>query len=181
MPQRARLEEQKAERDLLKKQRTELFGEIKALRDDFAADRKELVEDARGIRSTLSATIKERREALKAQIDRIKEERLSVRKAFVEERLEAAIERFATHRERLAEKLKAASASEAIQAHLDEADAALAAAREKLLALKAYSVDDESDASAEHPRTLARELESALRSARMHLLEAIKLFKRADQ
>lgn len=165
----------------IKEKRTEFITESKALRADLQEKRKEMAGTLKESRAELEAKIKERREALRTEIQEIKKERVSVRKAFVEQRFEAAIKAIAAHQARVEGKIEELEADgydlDAASDHLSESKDALKKASDLLVTLKATAVSDDNETTATKPRELAKQIEEQLKSARTHLMEAIKAIR----
>lgn len=153
------------------------------IRGDMQEKRKELTSTISENRAALEAQIKEKRDAFKAEVDKIKKERVSVRKSFVETRFTETIKNLSATQTRIEAKITALKAggkdmSEA-QTQLDESTSSLAKATALLDTLKAATVSDTNDATVTKPREIAKQIEVLLKETREHLRGAITAIKAA--
>jgi len=174
-----RLEERQKmdiQRDALKEKRLDIKDDIKEKRDEVKTELKTR-------REALAESIKEKREALKLEIDRIKKERVTARKGFVEERLRTAIRVVTERQERVDAAIKrlkernidTAIAEESLKLSKSSRDEA----RQALEKLSALSLTDTDKAKLESARGYAKTAETALRASREHLVKAIQLLREA--
>ncbi len=171
-------------RDAAKDEEKTILEDMKGERSGLIGDARKSLEDAiKARRENLQAEIAAKKEQLKKDLVEIKKDKVTARKTFVENRFSAVIKVFGAHQTRIAGKIDELTAkgydmTDATVA-LDASKKSLASASDLLAKLTSTTVSDTSESSAVKPREIAKNIETVLKEAKTHLIEAVTAIKKA--
>ncbi len=155
---------------------------LSALKTDIQNSKTTVQADIQASKDALQTLIKTKKDALKAEIDKVKKERATVRKGYVDQKLRQVVSVIEDHQAKIKTAIDALNAQGTdttdAQKELDASHTDLQVAVEALGNMANVTVSDDNKTSLDQARTYAKAAEDALKSARAHVVAAIEALKK---